>query len=205
MQRLVLLVTGVLLMTAGSAFAQDTGKVDVSAGWRYYHAAISSVVRTAEVPTPNDYSQGWFADVATNLSAKFAIVGEVGGTYHSDEFSRTSGSYTSGETLDVKFHTFMGGVRVRAPQKPSLIPFGQVLFGGERDTSASTRTFTFSQGAPSTAAFKGGSSGAVLGLDGGVMMTAGIVGVRASVGYVRFFSKADADAFRLSLGAAFRF
>jgi hypothetical protein len=29
--------------------------------------------------------------------------------------------------------------------------------------------------------------------------------MRASVGYVRFFGEADSDAFRLSLGAAFRF
>jgi hypothetical protein len=33
----------------------------------------------------------------------------------------------------------MGGVRVRAPQIEWFVPFGQVLFGGERDTSTHDR------------------------------------------------------------------
>lgn len=198
-------MTGVLLLAADSASAQDTSRVEVAAGWRYYHANITSLVRSSDVPRPNDFAKGWFADIATTLSPKFALVGEVGGTYHSDDFSRTSGSFSSEESLDVSFHTFMGGVRISAPQKPAIVPFGQILFGGEHDASTNERITRFSSGQPSTSTSKGGSSSAVLALDSGVTLDAGIVGIRAAVGYVRFFSRADADAVRLSLGATFRF
>jgi hypothetical protein len=100
-------------------------------------------------------------------------------------------------------HAFMGGVRVRAPQNPRFVPFGQVLFGGEHNSSARELTNTFS-GRTSTSLIENGSSGAALALDAGVTASA-FIGVRASVGYVRLFGDADADAFRLSLGAAFRF
>jgi hypothetical protein len=48
-------------------------------------------------------------------------------------------------------------------------------------------------------------SNAVLTLDSGVTLMAGVVAIRASAGYVRMFGRADADAFRLSLGGGFRF
>ena len=204
MRRLGVLVTGVLLMIAGPAFAQDTSRGEFSGGWRYYHATLSSVVRTIQVQLPNDYPKGWYADAAVNLSPKFAIVGEAAGTYFSDEFSSTTGPVSVRESSDLIFHTFMGGVRVRAPQIPWFVPFGQVLFGGERDTSTDARTLTVFQNT-STNRQNRSSSNAVLGLDSGVTMVVGVIGVRASVGYMRFFSQADADAFRLSLGAAFRF
>ena len=171
-------------------------------GWRDYHVALSSVVDPIELDVPNDYPKGWYADVAVNLSPKFAIVGEAGGTYHSDDISRTTGSVSISESAEITFHTFMGGVRVRAPQIPWFVPFGQVLFGGERDTSTNERTITVFQNT-STTSRESSFSNPVLGLDGGVTVTAGVIGVRVSVGYVRFFD--SADAFRVNLGAAFRF
>ena len=98
----------------------------------------------------------------------------------------------------------MGGVRVRAPQTAWAVPFGQVLFGGVRNTSVGERTITVFQ-TTSTTRQEETSSDPALALDGGVTMAIGRIGVRASVGYARFFGTADADAFRLSLGAAFRF
>ena len=204
MRRLGSLIAGIWLIAAGSAFAQDTSRVEASAGWRYYHGTISSVVRPIQLERPNDYPKGWYADVAANLSPKFAIVGEAGGTYHSDDSSTTSGSVTFQEALDVSFHTFMGGIRVRAPQNAAFVPFGQVLFGGERDTSEFERTTTVIQNVFTTRQ-EAGTSNAILALDAGVTAAAGPIGVRASVGYARFFSEADADAFRFSLGGVFRF
>ena len=158
-----------------------------------------------ELESPNDFLKGWYADVAFNVSPKFAIVGEAGGTYHNDAISRVSGTVTFDESVEIKFHTFMGGVRVRAPQLEWLVPFGQVLFGGERDMSTSERTITFRNSAPSRSLRETDFSNPVLGLDAGVTIAAGSVGGRASVGYVRFFDRADADGFRLSLGVALRF
>jgi hypothetical protein len=202
--RLGLLLSGVLLAVAESTFAQDTSRGELSAGWRYYHVTLSSVVDPIELETPNDYPEGWYADVAVNLSPMFAIVGEAGGTYQSDDMSRTAGALSVSESADLTFHTFMGGVRVRAPQVPWFVPFGQVLFGGERDTSTNERRVTVFQ-TTSTTNREATSSNPVLGLDAGVTVTAGVIGVRVSVGYVRFFDSADADALRVNLGAAFRF
>jgi hypothetical protein len=198
------LVTGFLLVTAGSAFGQDESRGEFSLGWRQHHTTINGIVNAIQVDMPNDYPKGWYADAAVNLSEKFAIVAEAAGSYLEDEFSQTSGPVSIRETLDVTFYTFMGGVRVRAPQHAWIVPFGQVLVGGVRDTSTDERTITVFQ-TTSTSRQEMTSSNAVLALDGGVTLTAGWIGVRASVGYARFFSSADADAFRLSLGAAFRF
>jgi hypothetical protein len=99
----------------------------------------------------------------------------------------------------------MGGVRVRAPQIKWFVPFGQVLFGGERDTSTHDRILTFRTGAPSLIHRDADTSNPVLGLDRGVSIMAGPIGVPVSAGYVRFLRRADADALRVNLAAAVRF
>ena len=205
MRKLAVFVIGVLLMTAGPLFAEDTSRGELSGGWRYYHGTLHSVVRSFQVPIPNDLAMGWYADASINLSPKFAIVGDAGGTYFTDNFSSATGPVSIKESLDLKFHTFMGGVRVRAPQIPGFVPFGQVLFGGERDASTDERSTTILQNT-STFNQELGTSNAALALDGGVTMrVVGGIGARASVGYVRMFSSADADAFRFSLGGVLRF
>lgn len=196
--------TAVLLMAAGSAIAQDRSRAEVSVGWRQHHATITSVVRPLQIESPNDYPKGWYADAAVNVSEKFAIVAEAAGSRFEDDFDQTSTFVSIHESLEVMFYTFMGGVRVRAPQTAWAVPFGQVLFGGVRNTVTDERTTTVFQ-TTSTTRQEETSSDPALALDGGVTVMAGWIGVRASVGYARFFGTADADAFRLSVGAAFRF
>jgi len=197
-------MTGVLLMIAGPAFAQDTSRAEVSGGWRYYRATVSSIVRPIQLPVPKNYPTGWYADAAANLSPKFAIVGEAGGTFFKDDVSSTVGTFTMAESLDIRFNTFMGGARVRAPQLGWFVPFGQVLFGAEHDKSTDERKLTFNQNTQ-TSRQERSSSNAALALDSGATIAFGRIGVRASVGYVRLFKTADADAFRVSLGGVFRF
>jgi hypothetical protein len=191
-------------MAAGSAFAQDESRGEFSLGLRYYHGTINSVVDPIQVTQPNDYPKGWYADVAVNVSPKFALVGEAGGTYFNDDFSSPSNVVSIEESYDLTLYTFMGGVRVRAPQHAWIVPFGQVLFGAERDTSEDERRITVFQ-TSSTSRREATTSSPALALDGGVTIAAGWIGVRTSVGYVRLFESADADVFRFSLGAAFRF
>lgn len=207
MRRLGVLVTGVLLVSVAPVRAQDDSRAEVSAGWRYYHATINSNVRPIEVAQPNDYSKGWYGDVAVNASEKFAIVGEAGGTYYKDRVSRPGTFVSTEESYDFKLYTFMGGVRVRAPQHAWFVPFGQVLFGGARNTVEDVRTLTITFGTPTTniSRQENTTSSPALALDGGFTVSAGWIGVRTMVGYVRMFDSADADAFRFSLGAAFRF
>ena len=204
-RRLALLAAGALLTVSSPAFAQDTSRVEISGGGRYYHATLNSIVDPFQLERPNDFPEGWYGDIAVNLSEKFAIVGEAGGNYHRDELSRPGTFLSTTESIEIRFHTFMGGVRVRAPQIEWFVPFGQVVFGGERDTSTFERTLTFPTGQPSRSRQETDTSNPVLGLDSGVSIMVGPVGVRVSAGYVRFFRRADADALRVNLGAAVRF
>ena len=205
MLRRGLLAAGLFLVVAGTALAEDTSRAEISLGWRQNHATVSSVVRPIQLPVPDNYPKGWYADAAINVSEKFAVVAEAAGSYFKDESNQTLASnFSIREALTVTYYTFMGGVRVRAPQTAWVVPFGQVLFGGIHNTISDERTITFSQTA-STSRQDGTSSDPALALDGGVTFSAGRIGMRAAVGYARFFSTANSDAFRLSLGATFRF
>jgi hypothetical protein len=194
-----------IVTLAAPALAQDTSRGEVTAGWRYHHVTLSDIPLTSGVVTPNDYPEGWYADMAANLSPKFALVGEAGGTYHRDELTTTSGSLTTASALDIAFHTFLGGIRIRAPQRRAIVPFGQILFGGIRQSAESERSIQVGQGTPSVSVREESSTSPVLALDAGVTLMAGPIAIRSSGGYARFFNTADADAFRFSLGAGFRF
>jgi len=73
MKRLATLALALLVMSSGTALAQDTG--DFSAGYRF--------LRTDGV----NFGTGWYVDVAGHVTEVVSIVGEVAGTYKS--FSET--------------------------------------------------------------------------------------------------------------------
>ena len=192
------------MMTA-PASAQDRSRGEFSGGWRYYRALLSPT--KSSIPARN-HPKGWYADTAFNLSPILAIVGEAGGSYSHREFNNAANGFVATATSDVTFYTLMGGVRLRAPQGPRFVPFGQVLFGGEHDASMNEATLTEGQ-RTTRSRREGSSSSAALAFDGGATLMLGRIGVRASAGYAHFFPTADFDkdlnAFRFSLGAAFRF
>ena len=205
MRRLGVLVLGFVVIATKPASAQDTSRGEFSGGWRYYHAMLS--LTKSSIPA-RDHRKGWYADAAFNVSPILAIVGEAGGSYSRRDFTSTGNGLTVTFTSDVNFYTFMGGVRLRAPQVRRLVPFGQVLFGGEHDASVNESTSTVAQ-RTTRSRREGTSNSAALAFDGGATLMLGRIGVRASAGYARFFPTADfekdIDAFRFSLGAAFRF
>lgn len=205
MQLVRLFACGVFALVAASASAQETKTVEISGGWRFHRATIPTVYDGFDIRRPANYSRGWYADVLTNLSPKFAIVGDVGGTYFNKDMARVSGSFATNETLNVTLNAFSGGLRIRAPQMPALVPFGQILFGGEHNASQDERTTRFGNQTPSTYTSKSSASGAALILESGVVLSPGRIGVRAAAGYARYFGKADADVFRLSIGAVYGF
>jgi hypothetical protein len=199
-------VLGVLLLIAGSARAQDDSRGEVSFGWRYYHAAFSNALFLGISGPVRDFPKGGYADVAINVSEKFAVVGEAGGTLYDTSSETGSGTFVSiRRSNELRLYSFMGGIRVRAPQHRAAVPFGQLLVGGQRSTTEFEQTVRVQNQAPSTSRNENSFSDPVLALDGGVTFMAGPVGVRASAGYVRFFGQTDADAFRVAVGAAFRF
>jgi len=205
MRRLGVLVLGIVLITARSASAQDTSRGEVSGGWRYYHLTLDG--ETSPVPTRNP-PKGWYADAAVNLLPMLAIVGEAGGSYASNHFSSAGNGISVAITTDLKLHTFMGGVRLRAPVVPRFVPFGQVLFGVLHDAGATENVTTVLQRTTQSRR-ETSSNNPSLALDGGATIAFGAIGVRAAAGYARFFGAEregiDVEAFRFSLGAAFRF
>jgi hypothetical protein len=134
-----------------------------------------------------------------------AIIGEAGGSYYSSDFTGAGGTTSLTVTSNVNLHTFMGGVRVRASNVPRLVPFGQILFGGEHTTN-SNETVTVQQ-TTSRIRRDFASTDAALAFDAGAtFVVRSRVGVRAAAGYAHFFAPdIDLNAFRFSLGAAFRF
>lgn len=199
----IVLIVNALLVIPRPVAAQDTSKVEFSVGRRWYHVTLNSVVKPKELVLPQ--LRGWYADVSANLSPTFAVVGEVGGTSFSLENTAVLGlgAVSIHESYDLKFHTVMGGVRVRVPRVRWLVPFGQALFGQERDTSSNER-MEFVRGVSLNGHDESSSSNAALAFDSGATIAVGPVGVRGAVGYVRFFNRADANAFRFNLGVVLR-
>ena len=109
-----------LVLSAGSLWAQDVPKVEVFGG--------GSIVNISDKDlkiTPF----GWTASVAGNINKMFGIVGEIGGNY------RTTGG------TKVKTHTFLGGpqfthriekVSVFAQTKAGFLHFSG---GGDSDNN----------------------------------------------------------------------
>ena len=177
MWRAVSLVIGVLLLSCGTALAQDKG--DVSGGYRYLRSEGESI------------KKGFYFDVTGHLTNIFSIVGEVGGSYKSE--SETAFGVTA--EANGSIHTFAAGVKLRASMvSPNVVPFGQVLFGGGK---ASTEAKALG-----VTVFDESSTDPIMHLSGGVDTSAGgPIGVRVQVGWLRVFEDDASNIFTFSVGA----
>lgn len=136
MKRLVCLF-GMVLLFGAAAAAQETPKVDVFAGYSYVRA------NPATSGADSFSMHGGSASLAWNVNNWLGIVGDFGG-YHTGEISGTS--------VDATTYTYLFGPRVSYRKHDRFTPFGQVLFGGARQTfnvsgvSASENSFAMSFG-----------------------------------------------------------
>jgi opacity protein-like surface antigen len=149
---------------ASPAAAQQTPAGELSGGYQFF-----SGKGEGEDEDWENFSKGWYADVAGNLTNSVGIVGQVSGNYkHFDD-----------EDFDFKIHTFMGGLRVGS-QGP-VRGFGQVLVGAanfkanDNTDSVSETDFAIQLGA------------------GVTMMGGGGVGLRVGADYLRIRGKDDGD------------
>ena len=197
MRRFAILALGVLLMTTGTAFAQDS-KGEFSAGYHALHVSGD--------PDGVTYGKGWYADVAGNLSQYFSVVGEVAGSYRSDDVTRTITGLPYTGSVDFSVHSFMGGVRLRAAGvHPNLVPFGQILFGGAHQ-KASTELKSSAAGGTLTFNDDVSDNSGTMSLDGGVDVNINrSIGARVSVGYMRFFADPGTNGFRVNVGVVVPF
>ena len=181
MRRRAALGIALLIMAGSTAFAQDRG--DISGGYRF--------MRSEGV----NFGKGWYADVSGHVTDMVSIVGDVGGSYKGE--SETFSGVTI--TADAKLHTFAGGLKVSASTaSPSVVPFGQVLFGvANTKAEASGGGISISESVTDP----------MLNLSGGVDVRGGApVGLRAQVGWWRIFSEGEGfNAFHVSIGATIGF
>src|SRR5688500_6043942 len=179
-RRLATLAIGVLVLTGGTATAQERG--DVSAGYRFLQSEGVG------------YPWGWYVDATAHVNSLISIVGDVGGAYKSDSLS--IGPFS--QSFDARIHTFMGGLRGNATTKqPDVIAFGQALFGAahlKTTTAAGGIVRSRSATAPTP------NPGAGVDINGGLP-----VGLRFEIGWVRAFADGDGvNVFQFSVGAKFR-
>ncbi len=80
-----------------------------------------------------NFPAGWFASGAYNITSWLAAVGEVAGTYKSQDVTLDSVNYST----NTRLHTFLGGPRYSRRMK-RVTPFGQVLVGVARETGGMT-------------------------------------------------------------------
>lgn len=105
------LAVGILLL-AGSAAAQETPKVEVSAGYSFLRLGGSGGMS----------QHGATISVAGNMNSWFGLVGDFG-AYHSSPFG-----------LGLNTYTYMFGPRFSLRAR-KVTPFAHVLFGGARLTA----------------------------------------------------------------------
>ena len=138
--------------------------------------------------------------------AALAVVGEVAGSYRSEDAARTISGLPYTGTVDFSVHSFMGGVRVRAEgENPYIVPFGQILFGGEH-SKASTELKSTAGGGTLTFNSDDSDNSGTMALDGGVDLNFNkSIGARVSVGYMRFFADPGTNGLRVNIGVVVPF
>jgi hypothetical protein len=200
MRRLATLVLGVLVLTGGTALAQD--RPEVSAGWRLLHISGSD---TEDVSGTEDdgvnLPKGWYFDVAVPITPMLSIVGDIGGNYKSESVSFTEQGLTFSGTAKVNAHTFLGGIRLRSTDNPRVTPFAQILFGAARGSASVEATV----GGVELIDLDESGTDAALSLGAGINLAAGSVGVRLQAEWLKILEDESGNAFRFGAGIVIPF
>lgn len=185
----------VLAVGAVPAAAQE-----ISAGWRLLEVEDTTL------------KKGWYFDAAVPLTEFVSAVGEVGGSYTSENDVRI----VSGRIVPVdsafSITTFAGGVRLRAPFRlpapfGAIVPFGQAMFGAGRQAVSVEGSVTV-PGGTLNVDDDDSETDPILDFGGGVnFMVTENLGVRVGLGWMRFYRGEDNDntVFRFALGAVLGF
>ena len=182
-----------LLLALPTPARAQSGAGEFSAGWQLLHFEEET------------FNRGWYADALFNLSDGIGVVGVVGGHYRTlDETEFVSG-FPVDVTADLGIHSFMGGMRLSAPQNPRIVPFAQGLIGMvhgsasvEGSATLAGRTFTVDESESDTdLAFE---------LGGGVNIgLTDTVGLRLGASYFRVVEEGASNAVRFAAGVVFPF
>jgi opacity protein-like surface antigen len=178
------------------AGAQTVPKIEVSGGYQFLHLSAEDNDLSESLP------KGWYFEVASNLSPALGVVFQVGGNYKTFEESFTFGGITSTATADVNAHEFLGGLRLNARSRSTIVPFAQVLVGAANGSVEISSSTTIPGGPPISFSEEDSGTNFALALGAGVNIgMTDTLGFRAGVDYTRIFEEdAGGNAFRFQVG-----
>ena len=84
--------------------------------------------------------KGWYFDLAANPSPVFGIVLQLGGNYETFEVPFSVNGLASTATVDLKVHEILGGVRLHARSRSTVVPFAEALAGAFKGSVAVSAT-----------------------------------------------------------------
>lgn len=160
MRRVVILVMGFLLMTSGSALAQDFPKFEIGGGYNYFSAKQDTDDEWTE------FSNGWYGEVAANITPIIGVLFQVTGNYKTFEEDDDE------EDFSLDWYNYLGGFRVSARKNPKVVPYGQFLIG-------------VAQLKGSAGSDEGSETDLAWGFGGGVTVGTGRVGVRGGFDFLK--------------------
>jgi hypothetical protein len=174
--KIVVFSTLALVMSV-PCFAQDVPPAELSFGYSFLQVAGED---------GESLPAGWYGEVAGNLGAAVALIGQVHGNYKSIGIQ--------GLNVDVDVHTIGGGLRFLGRSRGAA-PFAQVLFGVARTDASSNVSgllpFVVSES----------NRDPFLQIGGGVNLMPGApIGLRLGGDYLRVLNDEGANAFRFNLG-----
>ena len=114
----------VVIGSPGPVLAQNRSPVEIAGGGY-------SFMRDFRVK--ENFPAGWFATGACDITSWLTAVGEVAGTYKSQDVSLDSTKFST----TTRLHTFLGGAR-HSWRLKGVTPFGQVLVGVAHETGGTT-------------------------------------------------------------------
>jgi len=130
MRRLFVL-PGLLLLTAGSALAQDYPKIETAPAFMYIRTSgqlSNAFVVNGQVVTsvPSINCAGGGGTIAYNVSSVVGIAADLGGC------KVFSNAYGLGNTINGNMFTYLFGPRFTYRNSSKFEPFAEVNFGGTR-------------------------------------------------------------------------
>jgi hypothetical protein len=90
---------------APATISAQTGSGDIAGSYAFLH------------DSDLNFPSGWVIAATRNLTPRVGIVGEVGG------------NYGSLDVLNLRQHSFLGGVKFQAPNASAVTPFAELLAG----------------------------------------------------------------------------
>ncbi len=150
------------LLPARPALAQDTTRLELAGSYQFLQPLCPSV-------SCYNYPVGWQGSVAVGVTNWLSVVGEVGGNRRTVTTSTSgsiptvtipTGTLVATSTSEAGAYDFLGGLRAARQLAPALRVFGEVMFGANHFTHATSSSLSIPEEAAQVGtAFSASSTG----------------------------------------------